>query len=693
MTQYPSDKIRSVALVGHGGCGKTTIAETFAVLTGQTKTVGKAGHESSLMDFEVEEHKRGGTVKASFLTCEYDGYRVHVVDTPGDGNFLHEARVALNAVDAAVIVVSAVDGVEVSTEKMAAAAAGAGRPCAVFINKMDREYADHKQAISDVKALLGLTPVVLQLPIGSESDFVGVVDLLNMTAHRYDDGKDVEIPVPEGLEGDIAVAREAMMEAVAEVDDELIERYLEEGELSEEELRRGLNQGITKGALVPVLLGSAETNIALDKILWLARALPSALDRGQWPGHAPGDADSVVAREPDAEAPFSALCVKTYIDPFAGQISVFRCVSGTANGASHPKNTRADDGERFGSIFFLQGKNRLPADEVRPGDVFGVAKLKHTQTGDTVCDPKHPVVLPFLGAPPPMLSFTVKPRSRKDVDKLKSALSRLLLEDVGLQQSYDDVTKELILAAMGQVHVSMSVDKMSRKYGVQVDLGTPAIPYRETIQGRADVRYRHRKQTGGAGQFGEVAIRVFASDRGEGFQFVNRIVGGVIPGSLIPSVEKGVRDQLNRGVLCGFPVVDVTVELYDGKYHPVDSKDIAFQIAGRHAVKKGVVEARPVLLEPINEIDIVVPELMVGDVMGDMNSRRGRISSMEARGRNSVVKALVPLAEILNYAPELRAMTGGKGSFTMHFARYEPVPSHMQDKLVRDLNRLSEDEG
>ena len=688
MNNYDSTKIRSLALVGHAGCGKTSIADAMALNMGRAKRLGRVDDQTSLFDFEPEEHKRGGSTSASFLSGEFDGFKIHVVDTPGEGNFLHEARGALQGVNAAVVVISAVDGVEVSTEHVSGYATNQGLPRAVFINKMDREHADYEQVVSDVASILGAQPVLMQLPIGQVDDFKGVVDLINRRALLYDgSGKPSESDIPADMSDEVEAAIEEMMEAVAMADDALVEKYLDAGELTQDEIREGLNKGILAGSVCPVFLGSASKNIGVDRILWAARALPNSMQRPALTAHRPGDEDDLVEVSGDSSAGFAALCIKTLIDPYAGQLSVFKVVSGTMTGSSSVCNGATGKSERAGSILHLVGKDHVTVSEVKAGDIFALAKLKNVATGDTLCDDKNKVVLPYIGPPPGMISFTIKPKTRSDVDKLKGGLTRLLSEDPALRQSFDDVTKELVLSGMGASHVQISVDKLQRKFSVGVELGTPAIPYRESIQGTADVRYRHKKQTGGAGQFGEVSIRVMPAERGAGFVFVDMIKGGVIPNALIPSVEKGVGDQLQKGVLAGFPCVDVKVELYDGKYHPVDSKDIAFQIAGRQAIKDAVMKCRPSLLEPIYKVDVVVPSDLVGDVMGDMNSRRGRVLNMDSRGRNSVVRALVPLAEMLNYAPDLRSMSGGKGSYSMEFEVYEPVPTHMQGKLVEDVKR------
>ena len=683
MKTYSTDKIRSFALVGHGGCGKTSIAEALAYLAGQNTRLGSVPDGTSIMDFEPEEQKRAGSIQMSFLTIERCDHKFHVVDTPGDGNFLHEARGALQAADTAVVVVSAVDGIEVSTEQMIAHAAAQGLHRAVVLNKMDRDYTKAAEILEELSEVLGVRAVPLQLPVGEGDGFRGVVDLVDNLAYVYDGdkGEPTVGEVPAELADELEAAREALTEVAAESDDELLEKYFEEGELSEEELVQGLRKAILTGAVVPVLYTSATKNVGLDRLLNMIRVFPGiSASKVQ-----PEGSEDLVEVAPDADGSIAALCVKTYIER-VGAISVFRLLSGKVTSDAHAINARTGDHERFGQLFHLAGLGRTSVDEIHPGDVFAVAKLRDTVTGDTLTDPKHRVSVPYVEPPPPMIAYTIKPASRADVDKLKASLTRLLAEDPGLRQAHDDVTKELVLSGMGASHVQISVDRMQRKYGVNVELGLPSIPYRETIMGSSNVRYRHKKQTGGAGQFGEVAIKVTPAERGAGFVFLNNIVGGVIPTSLIPSVEKGIRDQLKQGVLAGFPAVDIQVSLYDGKYHPVDSKDIAFQIAGRQAIKEAFPKSRPVLLEPIYKMSVVVPEDQVGDVMGDMNTRRGRILNMENKGRNSIVHVMVPLAEIQTYASDLRSMTGGKGYFTMNFESYERVPSHLQDSLVDKLN-------
>jgi elongation factor G len=681
-------KIRSFALIGHGGAGKTQLADALARTTGKNTRLGTASDGSSLFDIEDEELKRGGSITSHLLSTEHGGFRYHIIDTPGDGNFVHDARACLQAVDAGVLVVSAVDGVEVNTDRTSRWAAELDLPRAVFVNKMDRERADYSAVLTDIKDILGLEPVLMQLPIGTEDGFRGVVNLMSGNAFQYDGdgGVGTRIDVPEDMVDAVETALEELMESVSMADDDLVERYLDEGTLTEDEVRAGLRKGIEDGTLVPVLLGSASRNIGTDLLLELAQVFPDATTRDPWIS----TDDTEIAHDPDGLA--AALCFKTVIDPFAGKISLFRVLRGTVTTEGTWTNARKGGHERFGTLINLVGKKQSPVESATVGEIFGVAKLRDTRTGDTLYAGKNEVSVEALKPPPPMISYTVTPATRGEEDKLKTALGRILSEDPGLRQSLDPVTSEVVIGGMGANHINLSLARMARKYGVKVNLGTPTIPYRETITGKADVRYRHKKQTGGSGQFGEVSIRVEPNTRDAGYEFIDGIVGGAIPKSLIPSVDKGIRSQLDAGVLAGFQIVDLKVTLYDGKTHPVDSKDIAFQIAGRQAIKAAFMQCHPVLLEPIYELEIVVPEDHVGDIMGDMNGRRGRIQTMESRGRNSLVMVLVPLAEIMNYAPDLNSMTGGQGSYTMRLKTYEPVPSHLQDKVVAEIKRTQEDD-
>lgn len=688
MKNYDSAQIRSFTLAGHSHSGKTSIADGIAFLTGLNTRLGSSSDGTSLLDFEDEEKERGGSLQSSFLTVEHDGHKIHIIDTPGDGDFIHDAYLTMQGSDACVLVVSAVDGVQTQTEKMNALANELGLPRIVVINKLDRDNIDVDHAVDDVKVLLGLEPVLLHLPIGEGEDFRGVVDLLSHQAWVYDDdsGKGKAVDVPADMVDEVDAATEVLNEAVAASDEELMELYFEEGALTRDQLLAGIAKGWASGTLAPVLFAAAGRNMGVDRLLNLTLSLPSPLGRS-FAAKSDSGADVEVLSDPTG--PFAALCFKSIIDPFVGHLSVFRCLRGSAGADTVGRNARDHKDERLGTYFHLQGKKTVGVSRVTAGDIFAIAKLKHTFTGDTLTDVKEQVQAEFRSPPEPMISLVIRPKTRADEDKARGALDKLLAEDKGLIQTFDDVTKEIVLSGRGQNHIHVACQKMKRKYGVEVTFGTPTIAYRETISGNADVRYRHRKQTGGAGQFGEVAIRISPNERGAGFMFENKTVGGVIPSSLIPAVEKGVVWMMDKGVLAGFPMVDIKVQLYDGKSHPVDSKDIAFQIAGRQAIKQAVPKARPILLEPIYDVDVTVPEANVGDIMGDLNQRRARVSGMEARGRNTLIRATAPLAEMQTYAPALKSITGGKGTYHMEFKSYDPVPYAMQDKIVEEVSRVT----
>ena len=693
MKSYPPSQIRSFSLLGHGHSGKTSIGDAIARTTGLNTRLGSVADGSSLLDFEPEERDRGGSIASSLLSCEHDGYRVHVIDTPGDMDFIHESITVMQGTDAAVLVISAIDGIAVGTERVNRAAKAIGLPRLVVINKMDAERADHEAVVNELKEVLGIDAALLQVPIGRGADFRGVVDLVENKAFIYsgDGGIGKETDVPAELQDAAQEALMGLAEQVAMTDEELMEVYFDNEALTPAEMKAGLAKGLEAGTVVPVVFASATHNIGVDRLLALAAQLPATIDRGPFAGHDPSNDDAPVQIPAATDGPAVALCFKTVVDPFVGQLSIFKLLSGSLKTGDAPQNSRVDKDDRFGHLYHLVGKETHTIDKAVVGDIFAVPKLKVTHTGDTVTIGP-PVAVNWHAAPAPMIAYVVKPKTRADEQKVRDALDKILLEDAGLRQGFDPVTKEITLSGMGVNHVTMACSRMARKYGVHVDLGTPTIPYKETFKGKADVRYRHKKQTGGAGQFGEVAIKLEPGEPGSGFEFINEIKGGVIPNPLIPSVEKGILGMMDGGILAGFPVVDFKVRLYDGKYHPVDSKDIAFQIAGRQAMKEAGKQAGMVLLEPIQEVEVVAPETHTGDIMGDMNQRRARIGNMETRGRNSVIHALVPLSEMLNYAPSLKSITGGTGSYSMKFHAYQPVPAHAQDKLVKEVSRLRRDD-
>ena len=688
---YSPDKIRNVVLLGHGHCGKTSLAEAMLFVNGATTRLGSTVDGTSLLDFEPEEQKRGGSIASSLAWIEHDGHKINVIDTPGDQNFIYDALNAMRGADAAVIVISAPDGVEVGTERLFAAAGQLGLPRVIFINKMDRERADAEACLADIEQVLGVTPIPLQLPLGAEAGFKGVISMMQKKAFVYRrDGTGAydKVAIPAEEADRVQHAAEALIDAVASTDDELLEKYLETFELSDDEVRTGLHNALKAGRVVPVLFGAATSLVGatslLDLITW---AFPSPLERGSV-SLADG---STLATQVDG--PFAAQVIHTLVDEFSGKLSILRIFRGTVSNDPVVLNTHSGESERVGELSALSGKERETVNEAVTGDILGVAKLKSTHTGDSLTQPTAAVTFETVEYPAPMMAYTITPRSKGDADRIKTALERLLEEDPTLSVSTDELSSALVLNGMGQAHLEMAIERMARKYKVAVETALPPVPYRETLKkGVQNVEGKHKKQTGGAGQFGVAFMNVMPVDRDAGFQFVDLVKGGAIPNQFIPSVEKGIRERMKSGFLAGYPIVDIKVELIDGKYHPVDSKDVAFQMAGSKGLRTAFEEGGTVLLEPIMELDIVVPTEVMGDVMGDMTGRRGRVMGMDPRGKNTLIKAVVPLAEVQRYAPDLKGMTGGKGSFTMRLQGYEQVPANMVDRIVSSSPFKREDE-
>jgi len=690
MAKYDSKSLRNMAIVGHGGTGKTTLCESFLYVSGKSDRLGRVDDGSSSMDYEPEEQKRRISISASVNFFEWDKHRINIIDTPGDSNFTYDTKNCLRIADAALVVIDAVGGVEFQTGKVWEYADDFKLPRIVFINRLDRERADFGKTLESIQTKLKAKCTPFFLPIGKEDGFKGVVDLMAMKAYMFDDpkGSYKTADIPADLKGDAEKYRETMVEDIAESDEALMDKYLEAGELSLEDLKAGLRKGVISGGLIPIACGSASKNIGIAPLMDLIVAgFPSPVDRGPVKGRKPGTEDAET-RAPEESAPFSALVFKTIADPYAGRLTLFRVFSGTLNADSNFYNSSRKTNERFGSIFFLEGKNQKPAESLVPGDIAAVAKLKETVTGNTLSADKQQIVYDAVQPLPAIMSFAIEPKSRGDEEKIVSSINRLVEEDPTLVFRRDEQTKEMILAGMGQVHIEVTVEKMKRKFGVEVNLKTPKIPYKETIKkAQMEVHGRYKKQSGGRGQFGDVKINIEPQPRGTGFEFVDKIVGGVVPGQYRPAVEKGIIEAMEEGVLAGYPVVDLKISLVDGSYHTVDSSEMAFKIAGSMAFKKGFPDCQPVLLEPIVNIDIEVPEDYMGDVIGDLNSRRGRISGMDSRGATQIVKGQVPLAEILKYAPDLTSMTSGRGTFTYTFSHYEEVPAHIAEKVIAESKK------
>lgn len=696
MRKYEIGRLRNIALIAHGKAGKTTLAEAMLFTGGQTDRLGRVDDGTSVMDFEPEEIKRHLSISSSFHHVEWDKHKINMVDTPGDANFIMDTKNSLQAVDGAVIVVDAVSGVEVQTEKVWEYAGQFELPRLFFISKMDRERANFFQALADVQKILTPKAIPIQMPIGAEESYAGIIDLLNMEAVLFENnlsGKMKKGEIPANLLEEAKKAREKLVEAIAEADDALLEKYLEGQGLSSAELAQGLRKGVLNKTVFPVLCGSGLKNMGIQPLLEaIINYLPSPSDRGPVKGIHPATKEEET-RQPTEEEPFSAFVFKTLADPYAGKLTIFRTWSGTLQADSTLYNANKEVKERFGQILQLEGKNQKPSESVGPGDIAAVAKLRETTTWDTICDEKKPIIYQGITMPVPPVSFAVAPKSKGDEEKITTALLRLSEEDPTIRVQRDEQTKELILSGMGQVHVEVTVEKLKRKFGVEVTLKTPKIPYKETIKSTKNgIIYRHKKQSGGRGQFAEVHFELSPLPRGKGFEFENALVGMNVPRNFVPAVEKGVLEAMQSGVLAGYPVVDVKVKFYDGKSHEVDSSEIAFKIAASMAFRKGVMETNPVLLEPIMNIEVFVPDEYMGDVIGDLNSRRGRVLAVEPRSKGQLIKAQVPLAEVMKYAPDLTSMTSGRGSFAMEFSHYEEVPAHLAEKVIAATKSTQKEE-
>ncbi|MBI5167364.1 MAG: elongation factor G [candidate division NC10 bacterium] len=690
MKRYEVSRIRNVALLAHGGAGKTSLAEALLFNAGAISRLGRVEEGNTTTDYDEDEIKRKVTITSALAFCEWRGYKINLVDTPGFANFLADAKICLRVMDSAAVLVSAVSGVKVHTERVWGFADEYNLPRLIFINKLDRERADFYRVLDDVRKNLTGHALPIQLPIGAEASFQGVVDLVGMKAFQHQNdasGRFIEAEIPADLRARADEYRAQLVEAVAEADDRLLEKYLEEGSLSEEEVRAGLRRALHEGGLVPVLCGSAYKNIGIQPLLDLiVEVLPSPLERPEVEGTNPKSATRE-RRKANEEAPLAAMVFKTVADPYAGKVTLFRVYSGILSSDSTVYNASKGARERIGQVLWLRGKNQSPTGSVGPGDMAAVVKLKETATGDTLCDEKAPILLDPPSFPAPIISFAVEPKAKGDEEKMSSALNRLQEEDPTLQVSRDPQTKEVIISGMGEVHLEVAVERLRRKFGVEVNMKTPRVPYKETIRGTASVQGKYKKQTGGRGQYGDCWIKLEPLPRGGGYEFVNQIVGGIIPKQYIPAVEKGILEAMMGGVLAGYPVIDLKVTLYDGSYHVVDSSELAFKIAGSLAFKKGVLGSNPVLLEPIMNVEVVAPDDCMGDLIGDLNSKRGRVLGVEARGKYQGIKAQVPLAEMLKYASELKSITGDRGEYTMDFSHYEEVPAHLQEKIIAESKK------
>ncbi len=686
------ERTRTFALIGHGGSGKTSLAEAILFDAGQTKRLGKVDDGNTVLDYEPEEISRKVTISSAFHDLQWKKHQLYLVDTPGDDNFLNDARSCLQGVDGVVLVGDAIDGVKVQGEKVWGFACDFGLPGIVVINKMDRERADFEAAVRTMAANLDLRLVPVALPIGQEADFSGVVDLLTEKAYTFADdgsGKMTEGEAPAEMADALAEAKEQLIEAIAEADDSLLERYLDGEELTKDELAAGLRQAVLDGVFVPVLPAAGPANKGIQPLLDLiVAALPSPLDRDAFKS---ADGESEI--RPEEGGQFIGLVFKTVADPFAGRLSIIRVVSGELTPDSTVYNVTKQTKERFGPLFVPRGKEQANVEKALPGAIVAVAKLKETVTGDTLCADKPGVELAFAKALPGVISYAVVAKDKGDEEKIFAGINRLVEEDESLSLRRDPQTGDMVLSGMGQVHIEVTLEKLKRKFGGEVELKTPKVPYLETIRKKVQgVQGKYKKQTGGRGQYGDAVIDMEPLPQGEGFVFEDKIVGGVIPRQFIPAVEKGIIERAQQGILAGYPMVDFKVSLVFGSFHSVDSSEMAFKVAGSLAFQKAAAEASPTILEPIMSLEVICPEDAMGDVIGDLNSRRGKVLGMDARGGNQIIRALVPMAEVLRYAPDLTSMTGGRGSFTMQMDHYEEVPAQFQEKIIEEAKQAAQED-
>ena len=670
---------RTYALIGTGGCGKTSLAEMLLFQAGIINRLGAIEEGTTALDYEPEEIKRRGSIQPGFATFDWKGYRHNLIDIPGDSNFAGDMEWLLSAVDSAVIVVDAVDGVRPQMRRMWKSVKSAGLPAVAVVTKMDRERADFDAALNSLTTHLGVRPVVLYIPVLENGEFIGLVDVFAGKAYRFlENGETEDMPIPADMEDEVMLLRDTSVENIATSDEDLMNRYLEEGSLSDEDITLGLRKGVLSGEIVAVLPSSAMQNRGGRRLLnQINNLLAPPADR---PAVLGADGSE---RAADPEGAAACFVFRSLNDAFSGQVNMLRVISGTISSDSTLKNMRTGEMERLGSLFYVNGKTQTACkDALGPGAIVGVTKLKSTRTGDTLCDEKAPFEVELPKLPPQLITFALAPKQKGDEDKVFAAVQKLLDEDVTLKLGRDEETSDILLSGMGQLHIEISVEKARRRSKVDIVLKTPKVPYRETVRGKVQVQGRHKKQSGGRGQFGDCWIEMEGAPRGSGYTFEDAIVGGVIPRQYIPAIDKGIQESAARGYLAGCPVVDFKVRVYDGSYHTVDSSEMAFKMAGSIAFKAAMAQLKVVLLEPIVQMTVTIPDEYMGDVIGDLSSRRGKVLGSDSQGGITELKANVPMSEVLRYAPDLRSMTGGQGVFTMEFDHYEEAPQPVVDKVV-----------
>jgi elongation factor G len=684
---YSGENIRNVALVGHGHAGKTTLVSAMLFTAGATPRLGRVDDGTSTTDSDEEEIARKMSISMGAAVVEWGKTKINMLDTPGFNMFVHEAKMVLPVVDAAIVVVDGVAGVEVVTQRVWNDCEEYKTPRLIVVNRMDRDRANAERVLESLINAFGRNVIPIELPIGAEKSLTGVIDLVKMKAYTYElggNGKGKESEIPANLKEQAQTAHERLVELVAEGDDKLMEKFFDAGTLGEEDLIPALHNAIREDRIFPVIFSSGLGNVGADRVMdFIVDYTPAPAEHEWVQGEAPasGNGDVPKRREADTE-PVSLYVFKTVSDAFSGRISYFKVFSGVLKNESTMQNFRNSTPEKLSHIAIMQGKTAVPVTELHAGDIGAVAKLKETLTGDTLGDKSAPIQYPRVKLPEPAITFAIEPKSRADEDKLGPGIHKLMEEDAMLRFFRDAQTQEFLIAGTGQQHIEVIVAKLKKRYHTEVVLKAPKVPYRETIRGKADVQGRHKKQTGGHGQYGDCKIKMEPLPRGGVFEFVNDIFGGAIPKNYIPAIEKGIKDAAGRGYLAGFPVVDFRVILYDGSYHDVDSNDMSFQMAGRIAFRKAMEQAKPTILEPVMSVEITVPDDFAGSIMGDLNSRRGRIQGMDNKGGNTIVKAEVPMAEMLTYGVDLTSMTQGRGSFNMEMHHYDTVPGQLQEKII-----------
>jgi len=683
---YDGANIRNIALVGHSHSGKTSLASAMLFTAGATQRLGRVDEGNTTTDYEDEEIARAMSISAATAVIEWGKAKINLIDTPGFNMFIHEAEMALPAVEAALVVVDAVSGVEVVTERIWNYAEKLALPRVIVCTRMDRERADYGRVMESLTGAFGRTVVPMQLPIGAEKSFTGVIDLVKMKAYTYGmggNGKAQVGDIPANMADEAKAAHERLIESVAEGDDALMEEFFDKGTIAEEHIVSGLHNAIREDKIFPVLFASGLGNIGTDEVMdFIVDYMPTPVERGTISAAPTANNGEPAQRKVSDSEPLSLYVFKTISDPFAGRITFFKVYSGVLKNDAAVQNFTRSTSEKFAHLSVMQGKNAVPVNELHAGDIGAVAKLRETLTGDTLGDKASPIQYPQVTFAEPAITFAIEPKTRADEDKLSNGIHKLMEEDAMLRFFRDPQTKEFLIAGTGQQHIEVVVSKLKNRYHTEVNLKAPKVPYRETIRGRADVQGRHKKQSGGHGQFGDCKIKMEPLPRGGNFEFVNEIFGGAIPKNYIPAVEKGIVEAAQRGYLAGFPVVDFRVVLYDGSYHDVDSNELSFKTAGRIAFKKAMEQAKPTLLEPVMNVEITIPDEFAGSIMGDLNGRRGRIQGMDNKAGKTVVKAQVPMAEMLTYGTDLTSMTQGRGSFSLEMDHYDVVPQAQQEKII-----------